>query len=105
MGNAGVADVYPGDVATPGSQPTGGVLFSVLTDGEPDALLRVTTQLRLGNVMPRSGSFAANADGSVSMRFEVHGLSAATAELIRRKLLQVSSVYSAECETVAASLA
>lgn len=102
MSTAGVADVYPGDVATPGSQPTGGVLFTVLTDGEPDALLRVTTQLRLGNVMPRSGSFATSPDGSVSMRFEVQGLSAASAELIRRKLLQVTSVYSAECEPVAA---
>lgn len=99
-----VADVYAGDNAVPRGSSGTSVLFLVIADHEPDALLRVATQLRIGNVLPSSGTLAMRDDGLVVMTFEISGLSEATVDFIRRKLLQLTTIHSVDALAVRHSL-
>ena len=76
--------------------PTGAYSFRVEADAEPDILSRVANQFNLANVVPARASFARYGADLVRIEVEMHGVSAAIADLIGRKLAQLSSVRSVE---------
>jgi hypothetical protein len=91
-----VKDVYAGDADAAQSPATTSVLFVVVADPDPDVLCRVATHVRLGNVAPSAGALATRADGAIVIRIQVDGLAMSTAEGIRRKLLQLTTVWDVE---------
>ncbi len=95
-----VADVYAGDNATPGRLSATTALFVVVADPDADVLLKVAAQLQLGNIAPAGGALAKRADGVLVMSFEIEGLTEATVDFIRRKLLQLTAVHTVEAHSV-----
>jgi hypothetical protein len=95
-----VADVYAGDTDTPSALSEDTVLFVVVADADADVLLRVATQLRLGNVAPSGGALATRADGAVVMSFEIVGLADTTVDYIRRKIIQITTVHTVDVISV-----
>jgi hypothetical protein len=91
-----VSDVYADDGRAAANASKHGVLFVILIDAEPDSLLRVAAQLQLGNVPPSSGALTRRPDGRLVMSFEIEGLADFTVDSIRRKLLQITAVHSAD---------
>ena len=87
-----IADVYAGDTAAAKREAPGAVFtYDIRADVEPDVLARVAGICNLANVSPLRVSYARNA-GDVHMTVELDGISAATADSIRRKLLQLTCV-------------
>jgi hypothetical protein len=66
--------------------------FSVDADPDPDVLSRIAAVCNLANVAPRRLSFERNADAGVQVSIELDGISASTADSIRRKLMQLTCV-------------
>jgi len=95
-----VADVYAGDDANP-RRPSGDTaLFVVVADPDADVLLKVAAHMQLGNNAPSGGALAKRADGAFVMSFEIEGLTGATVDLIRSKLLQITSVRTVDVRPV-----
>lgn len=89
-----VADVYAGDTATAQHAAAGAVFtYEIRTDVEPDVLVRIAAICNLANVAPRHMSLAREEDG-IQVRIELDAITGATAESIRRKLLQLTCVNS-----------
>jgi hypothetical protein len=87
-----IADVYAGDTAAAKHEAPGAVFaYDIRADVEPDVLARVAGICNLANVSPLRVNYERNA-GDVHMRVELDGISAATADSIRRKLLQLTCV-------------
>jgi len=95
-----MADVYANDDDSPPSDSTTSVLFIVIADAEPDALARVASIARLGNIAPAAGSFVTRSDGTIMISMELHGLPRATIEYLRRKLEQLSTVHRADAHCI-----
>ncbi len=91
-----MADVYACDDDRPQTLSTTSALFIVVADADPDVLARVTSVVRLGNIAPAAGSFLTREDGTIVISLEIHGLSSATVEYLRRKLEQLSTVHRAD---------
>jgi len=94
-----IADVYAADTAQ--DRPNGGVdktcyVYSLEADPDPDVLSRVAAVCNLANVAPRRVSLERCADQRVTIGVELDGISASTADSIRRKLLQLTCVTSVE---------
>lgn len=87
-----IADVYAGDTAGAAHQVAGTVFcYDIRADVEPDVLARVSGICNLANVSPLRVSYERVA-AEVHMAIELDGISAATADSIRRKLLQLTCV-------------
>ena len=87
-----IADVYAGDTAAARREAPGAVFsYDIRADVEPDVLARVAGVCNLANVSPLRVSYA-RTPGEVHMTIELDGISAATADSIRRKLLQLTCV-------------
>jgi hypothetical protein len=90
-----VADVYAADTAlNTGVRAvvTGTFSFSIEADADPDILSKVANQFNLANVPPSRASYARQAEGLAHIEVEMQGISATIADLIGRKLAQLSSV-------------
>lgn len=91
-----VADVYAGDTAPATGSVIGTVFtYAIRTEVEPDVLARVAGLCNLANVTPWRVSLARE-DQFVAIEIMLDGISTATAESIRRKLLQLTCVASVE---------
>jgi hypothetical protein len=89
-------DVYLGDLSTAsGSLPLVRVVFDVRADADPGALPRVAATLALGNVAPQRFDCAQVAPGQLLITAWLDGITEASAELILRKLQQLSIVIEA----------
>jgi len=90
-----VADVYAADTAQ--DRADGGAdatcyVYRLQADPDPDVLARVAGVCNLANVAPRRVALARAADQQLSIEIELEGISGATADSIRRKLLQLTCV-------------
>jgi len=89
-----VADVYAGDTAKTQHAAAGTVFaYEIHADVEPDVLTRIAGICNLANVAPRRMNLVRAAD-EIQVRIELDAITAATAESIRRKLLQLTCVDS-----------
>ncbi len=99
-----MSDVYAGDedlhTDLYPSKPQQSASFSILADADPDVLLRVASQLLLSNVAPYKLALTRMTNDSVQIDAELRGVSATTAESIRRKLLQLSCTETVELRDV-----
>jgi hypothetical protein len=100
--SAGIAaDVYAGDVADPNSSSDTGAslfLFRIEADPEPDVFARVAATFNIANIAPRRASLRRGSPGTVSIMVAIELTGAGIADLIRRKLQQLTSTVSVECE-------
>lgn len=97
--NLATADVYAGDMAAPGlsSGPATIVyLYAIEADAEPDVLARVANLLNLANKVPLSASLQRKSFERVHIAVEMERISATTADMIRRKLMQLTCVIEVE---------
>lgn len=89
-----VADVYAGDTAK--TRPTEACAvfsYEIRAEVEPDVLVRIAGICNLANVAPRRMALLRAAD-EIQVQIELDAIAAATAESIRRKLLQLTCVNS-----------
>ena len=97
-----IADVYAGDTAGAKPTPVAAVFsYDIRADIEPDVLARVSGICNLANVSPRRVNYLREADG-VRIDVELDGIGAATADSIRRKLLQLTCVNAVSLSVLAA---
>jgi hypothetical protein len=96
--NSATADVYAGDTAIPDSSqhPKGIFLFAIEADAEPDVLARVASLFIFTNVAPLSASLHRESTERVKILVEMESISASTADLIHRKLAQLTCIISVE---------
>ena len=95
-----VRDVYAGDernAAAAGPRPVR-ASYRVLIDLDPTGLSRVAHQLALANLAPMEMRCARPDAESLEVVATIEGLSAASAEFIRRKLLQLTCVFDVDCD-------
>jgi hypothetical protein len=88
------ADVYATDDGLrhgAPSQPLGAATFDIIADADADLLGRVGCVLNLFNVAPRAFHLEARQEGTATVRALVD-CGEAQAELVARKLLQLTSV-------------
>ena len=100
-------DVYAGDEDLRSAAPSHGdsrILFIVTADPESDSLARISAIIAMTNLPPSSGSIATDSAGRLITTIEVRGCSSTTAELLRRKLQQLTCVIGAEFVPVAKQL-
>jgi hypothetical protein len=93
-------DVYAGDDGLPAgidaSHPVNSFTLVVIADANPDVLLRAATQLLLSNTAPYRVLMTRASDACVRIEATLSGVAPATAESIRRKLLQLSCTESVQ---------
>ncbi len=91
-----VADVYAGDAGA--QRADDGVrtlfLFVIEADPQPDVLLRVAMIFNLANVAPRSVKFHRQSAGNATLEVTMPLLGGAQADLLRRKLEQLTCTLS-----------
>ena len=91
-----VADVYAGDAGA--QRADDGVrtlfLFVIEADPQPDVLLRVAMIFNLANVAPRSVRFQRQSEGNATIEIVMPVLGGAQADLLRRKLEQLTCTLS-----------
>jgi hypothetical protein len=99
------ADVYAVDEdltgVTPAVAHAGRFEFTVTADADPDVLARLANALMFANVAPSRVELSQDGAGIVTCRVEIRELAAALAELIRRKLLQLTCVIDARLASLA----
>jgi hypothetical protein len=91
-------DAYPGDDALPPAATVASEVrrfkYVVTADAEPDALLRVVSQLLLTNTLPQKVLMTRPTPETVVIEVELVGVSAYAAESVQRKLSQLSCAES-----------
>jgi hypothetical protein len=92
------ADVYAGNTALANlsSESTNVFLFAIEADAEPDVLARVAGLFNLADMAPRSASLCRESFEHLHIAVEIERISATTADMIRRKLMQFTCVISVE---------
>jgi len=93
------ADVYSGDTAVStlsGDHAAKTFLFAIDADSEPDVLSRVANIFNLANTVPLSASLLRASIERTNIVVQIELSSASTAELIRRKLAQLTCTISVE---------
>jgi hypothetical protein len=94
--HSAIADVYAGDAGA--QRPDDGArtlfLFVIEADPEPDVLLRAAMVFNLANVAPRSVRFHRQSAGNATMEVTMPLLGSAQADLLRRKLEQLTCTLS-----------
>jgi hypothetical protein len=93
--NSATADVYAGDAAMSDqqeNQPQAVFAYTIDADAEPDVLARVANLLNLANLAPISVSLRRESSEIVIISVEIGPLRRVTAEMIRRKLAQLTCV-------------
>ena len=90
-----IADVYAADTAqTRDAANADGSIYaySVEADPDPDVLARIAGVCNIANIAPRAVHFERTSEDRVKIRIDLDGISASTADSIRRKLLQLTCV-------------
>ncbi len=96
-GNSSTADVYSGDmpIVVPSTvRGAGDFLFIIEADAAPDVLARVAALFNIANVAPHSASLSRELSDQLKISVGIHLTSAITADMIRRKLEQLTCVIS-----------
>jgi len=96
-----VRDVYAADDGSAAHAANGKVRASyrVVLDLDPSGLSRVVQHLALANLAPTHLACSRIDEHSMEIRATLQNLSATTAELICRKLSQLTCVFEADCST------
>jgi hypothetical protein len=91
-----VADVYGGDAGAQWLDEGGGTifLFVIEADPEPDVLARVAMIFNLANVAPLNANFQRKSEGNATIAVSIPLLGDVQADLIRRKLEQLTCTLS-----------
>lgn len=92
------ADVYAGDngQGSSGESRTNVFLFEIQADAEPDVLARVANLLNLANEIPLSAHLQRKSAEHVYIEVTMERITTTMADMIRRKLLQLTCVISVE---------
>jgi hypothetical protein len=93
------ADVYAGDVTNPKSSLNTGAtlfLFRVEADAEPDVFARVATIFNIANIAPRRATLRRESSGTVNVTVVIELARASVADMLRRKLEQLTCTLSVE---------
>jgi hypothetical protein len=93
------ADVYAGDITNPNaSVETGSTLFlfRIEAEAEPDVFARVAAVFNIANIAPRRATLDRESPGTVNMRVLIELARASVADLLRRKLEQLTCTLSVE---------
>ena len=100
-----VRDVYAGDDPTGKStDPPSLCTLSVLADPDPLVLCKVANQVALANVAPTRCLLEVTADGGVRIEVDVWVASSHLADLMVRKLSQLTCVRETQARFITASL-
>ncbi len=97
--NVTAADVYTGDTAPldlSSGLATNVYRYAIDADAEPDVLARVASLLNLANRVPLAVSLRRKAFERVHIAADMEQISATTADMIRRKLMQLTCVVEVE---------
>ncbi len=99
------ADVYAGDMADPHDgalSPTQIYIFFVHADAEPDTFGRIANVFNIANAAPQCATLRRESDDQLSMTVTVAVQLANTmaADMIRRKLAQLTCVLAVELTSV-----
>jgi hypothetical protein len=97
----GMNDVCAGDADRSAPDSVTAFVYVILADSDPDVLVRVASLLLLSNRLPFSVGLVRLVGDLVQIRAELRSISAATAESIRRKLVQLSCVADVTMQSVA----
>ena len=93
------ADVYAGDMAasdlTSEAAPNA-YMYAIEADAEPNVLALVANVLNLANTVPLSASLQRKSIERVQIAVEMERIGATTADMIRRKLMQLTCVFAVE---------
>lgn len=99
------ADVYAGDLAMSSRDLSAKAprtfVFKVEADADPDALLRIVNQLNLANRAPAALTLVGSQDETVLVEARIDLLTMELADLITRKLAQLTCVREAQCSATA----
>ena len=93
------ADVYAGDITTVRSAADTRstiYLFRVKADPEPDVLARVASIFNIANAAPHQATLLRDSPDVVNMSVAIELPGAAMADMIRRKLEQLTCVIAVE---------
>jgi hypothetical protein len=93
------ADVYAGDVTTPTRSADIGTtfyLFRVEADLEPDVFARVACIFNIANCAPHRATLCRQSASAVTITVAIELSGAGVADMIRRKLEQLTSTLSVE---------
>jgi glycine cleavage system regulatory protein len=93
------ADVYAGDIATlelPFNTRVTLFLFRIEADPEPDVLARVAGVFNVANIAPRRATLRRESPDMVNITVAIELAGAVTADMIRRKLEQLTCTLSVE---------
>jgi hypothetical protein len=93
------ADVYAGDVTNPKSSLDTGAtlfLFRVQADAEPDVFARVAAIFNIANIAPRRATLRQESPGTVDITVVIELARASVADMLRRKLEQLTCTLSVE---------
>jgi hypothetical protein len=100
----GLADVYAGDTGalelSPGQARTV-FWFTIEADAEPDVWARIANLFNAANVAPLNATLHRPSPHRVHLSVRMGPISAATADMIQRKLLQLTCVTSVELTGIA----
>jgi len=100
-------DVYAGDEDLRSAAPSHSdstILFIVIADPDSNSLARISAIIAMTNLPPSGGSIVTDSSGQLITTIEVRGCSSSTAELLKRKLEQLTCVIEAEFIPVAKQL-
>ena len=95
--NSPKADVYSGDTAIVDPtivRGTSSFLFTMEADAEPDVLARVAALFSIANVAPHSANLSRESSNQVKISIGINLTSTITADMIRRKLEQLTCMMS-----------
>ena len=96
------ADVYADDLTNPNSSLDTGAtlfLFRIEADPEPDVFARVAAVFNIANIAPRRATLDRESPGAVNIRVSIELARAGVAEMLRRKLEQLTCTLSVEVIT------
>ena len=91
------ADVYADDVANPNSSLDIGTtlfLFRIEADAEPDVFARVAAIFNIANIAPRRATLCRESPGTVNITVLIELARASLADMLRRKLGQLTCTLS-----------
>ena len=100
--NTIAADVYADDITNPNSSLDAGAtlfLFRIEADPEPDVFARVAAVFNIANIAPRRATLDRESPGTVNISVLIELARAGVAEMLRRKLEQLTCTLSVEVVT------
>lgn len=88
--------MYAGDLDAPGNEPGTSYVFVVEADADPDVLVRMASQFAFAQTAPFRVNLVRSHPECVRIEVELHHLSPAGADAIRRKIDRLTCTLSVE---------